>query len=76
MSWGRPVKEIRRLPPADLADEVLTGLRSRPHLMVLDGFERLLAAYHRFDPSKVRDEEAEAGKRSLIEPTRTRSCAS
>jgi tetratricopeptide (TPR) repeat protein len=46
---------------------VLTGLRSRPYLVVLDGFERLLAAYHRFDPSKVRDEEAEAGKRSLIE---------
>lgn len=46
---------------------MLTGLRSRPYLVVLDGFERLLAAYHRFDPSKVRDEEAEAGKRSLIE---------
>ena len=27
-----------------------------------------VGAYHRFDPSKVRDEEAEAGKRSLIEP--------
>jgi tetratricopeptide (TPR) repeat protein len=65
---ARPVKEIRRLPPADLADEVLTGLRGYPYLVILDGFERLLTAYHRFDPSKVRDEEAEAGKRSLIEP--------
>ena len=64
---AQPEREIRRLPQADLADEVLTGLRSRPYLVVLDGFERLLAAYHRFDPSKVRDEEAEAGNRSLIE---------
>jgi hypothetical protein len=35
---------------------------------VLDGFERLLSAYHRFDPSKLRDDDVEASQRSLIEP--------
>ena len=64
---ARPEREIRHLPPADLAEEVIAGLREHPYLVVLDGFERLLAAYHRFDPSKLRDEEAETGGRSLIE---------
>lgn len=65
---GRPMREINRLGRADLADEVFTALRSRPYLLVLDGFERLLTAYHRFDPSKLRDEEVEPDQRSLIEP--------
>jgi hypothetical protein len=64
---GRPMKQVRHLERADLADEVLVVLRSRPYLIVLDGFERLLAAYHRFDPSKLRDDEVEPDKRSLIE---------
>lgn len=65
---SRPMREIRRLDRADLADAALTSLRQRPYLIVLDGFERLLAAYHRFDPSKLRDDEVEPDKRSLIEP--------
>jgi tetratricopeptide (TPR) repeat protein len=64
---GRPVREISRMNRADLADEVFSALRSRPYVLVLDGFERLLAAYHRFDPSKLRDEEVEPDQRSLIE---------
>jgi hypothetical protein len=62
-----PEREIRRLRPADLADQVLARLRSRPYLVVLDGFERLLAAYDRFDPPRVRDGKPEAHQRSLIE---------
>ena len=61
------LEKLPRLAPADLADEVVAALRSRPYLVVLDGFERLLTAYHQFDPSKVRDEEATTDKRSLIE---------
>jgi tetratricopeptide (TPR) repeat protein len=64
----RPMREVRRLSRADLADEVFSALTSRPYLLVLDGFERLLAAYHRFDPSKLRDEEVKQDQRSLIEP--------
>jgi len=65
---ARPTDGIRELDRADLADEALAALRQRPYLIVLDGFERLLAAYHRFDPSKLRDDEVEPDKRSLIEP--------
>ncbi len=65
---ARPMREISQLDRTDLADEALTALRQQPHLIVLDGFERLLAAYHRFDPSKLRDDEVEPNKRSLIEP--------
>lgn len=62
------MREIRRLGRADLADAVLSALHARPYLLVLDGFERMLAAYQRFDPSKLRDEEVEPNRRSLIEP--------
>ena len=50
-----------------MADEALARLRDRPYLIVLDGFERLLTAYHRFDPSKLRDEDVAENARSLIE---------
>jgi tetratricopeptide (TPR) repeat protein len=65
---ARPLDEVRRLDRTELAAQVFASLRSRPYLLVLDGFERLLAAYHRFDPSKLRDDEVEPAKRSLIEP--------
>jgi len=60
--------EIRQLSLTDLSATLLAALRDRPYLLVLDGFERLLTAYHRFDPSKLRDDEVPAGERSLIEP--------
>ena len=63
-----PRQTIGRMQRQDLSEEVAALLRSRPYLLVLDGFERLLAAYHRFDPSKLRDDEVAADKRSLIEP--------
>lgn len=65
---GQPMRQIRRLNRAELADQALAALRGRRYLVVLDGFERLLTAYHRFDPSKQRDEEVKQDERSLIEP--------
>src|SRR5204863_1293260 len=64
----RPLSEVERLSRSDLAAETIAELRERPYLVVLDGFERLLAAYHRFDPTKVADDEVEPAKRALIEP--------
>lgn len=64
----RPLREVAQLSRADLASDVLSELRRRPYLIVLDGFERLLAAYHRFDPTKMREDEVEPVKRALIEP--------
>lgn len=60
-------EDVRRLDRATLAQEVIAVLRSRPYLIVLDGFERLLTAYHRFDPSKVQDHAVEVNERSMIE---------
>jgi len=37
---------------------LLNELRSRPWLLVLDGLERVLVAYHRFDAAQLADEEA------------------
>ena len=39
---GRPHQQIARLNQAELTDQALTALHSRPYLVVLDGFERLL----------------------------------
>ncbi|GIM91676.1 DUF4062 domain-containing protein [Paractinoplanes toevensis] len=65
---GRTPHSIRKLSRTDLAAQVLAALRSRPFLLVLDGFERLLNAYHEVDPSKIRDDEIEPAKRSMIDP--------
>ena len=64
----RRMEHIREMSATELSTGVLTALKDRPYLLVLDGFERLLAAYHMFDPSKLRDEEVMTTKRSLIEP--------
>ncbi|GIE92568.1 DUF4062 domain-containing protein [Paractinoplanes rishiriensis] len=62
----------RSISREDLPDLVLTALRRRPFLVVLDGFERLLLAYHRYDPSKVSDEDVAADRRAnkhaMIDP--------
>lgn len=65
---GRPMEQITQLDRVELANQALAALRNRPYLLILDGFERLLAAYHRFEPSEVRDEEVPPDERSLIEP--------
>jgi hypothetical protein len=65
-------ENARDIPQEDLPDLVLTALHRRPYLVVMDGFERLLLAYHRYDPSKVSDEDVEADRRdnkhAMIDP--------
>jgi 3',5'-cyclic AMP phosphodiesterase CpdA len=55
---GRPLEDFAKKKPTDLKDELLTMLHARPWLLVLDGLERVLVAYHRFDAAEVPDEEA------------------
>ena len=43
---GRPLEEVSALDRGELAAATIDALRSRPFLVVLDGFERLLSAYH------------------------------
>ncbi len=57
---GRPLAELRKLPTPDLARDLLAELHARPWLLVLDGLERVLVAYHRIDAAEVPDEEANA----------------
>jgi Domain of unknown function (DUF4062) len=54
---GKPLKDFAETPTADLRTELLAELHARPWLLVLDGLERVLVAYHRIDASEVPDEE-------------------
>jgi len=48
--------------------ELLVELKRKPYLLVLDGFERVLAAYHRWDKAQQRDDKIEANLRECVEP--------
>ena len=50
------------------AQRLLTELRRRPYLLVLDGFERLLTAYHQIDPSKLLDDQIQLDHRACTNP--------
>lgn len=55
---GRPLEDFAKKKTADLKDDLLAQLHARPWLLILDGLERILVAYHRIDAPEVRDEEA------------------
>lgn len=55
---GRPLEEFAKKKTVELKDELLAQLHARPWLLILDGLERILVAYHRIDAAEVRDEEA------------------
>jgi tetratricopeptide (TPR) repeat protein len=54
----RPPRDFlgRRTP--DLEQILLSRLHEKPWLIVMDGLERVLVAYHRFDKAQLRDDEA------------------
>jgi tetratricopeptide (TPR) repeat protein len=54
----KPVETFSKRRTPELAEQLLAHLRNRPWLLVLDGLERVLVAYHRLDAAEVRDEEA------------------
>lgn len=43
---------------AELAPQLLLCLQDQPWLLILDGLERVLVAYHRIDAAQLRDEDA------------------
>lgn len=55
---GRPLEEFAKKITAELKEELLAQLHARPWLLILDGLERILVAYHRIDAAEVPDEEA------------------
>jgi hypothetical protein len=56
----RPLKEFEKRKTAELKDELIAQLHARPWLLILDGLERVLVAYHRIDAAEVPDEDANA----------------
>jgi tetratricopeptide (TPR) repeat protein len=59
---------LRRLRPHDIGLRLLGELRQRPYLLVLDGFERVLTAYHRQDKAQLRDDRVAADARECTHP--------
>ncbi|HEX5705207.1 MAG TPA: SIR2 family protein [Pyrinomonadaceae bacterium] len=57
---GRPLGELEKKRTPELAEDLLAQLHGQPWLLVLDGLERVLVAYHRIDAAEVPDEEANA----------------
>ena len=54
----RPLEDFAKKKTAELKDDLLAQLHARPWLLILDGLERVLVAYHRIDAAEVPDEEA------------------
>ncbi|PGH44708.1 hypothetical protein COO58_09935 [Micromonospora sp. WMMA1996] len=55
---GRSVESFEGVPQARLTELLLHQLDRKPWLLVLDGLERVLVAYHRSDASRLADETA------------------
>jgi hypothetical protein len=55
---GTPLDGFKKMKTPELGEKLLHHLQDRPWQLVLDGLERVLVAYHRFDASDLSDEEA------------------
>jgi Domain of unknown function (DUF4062) len=55
---GQPLEEFRKKKTAELREPLLAQLHAKPWLLILDGLERVLVAYHRIDAAEIPDEEA------------------
>lgn len=54
----RPIEELAARDPAEIAELLMRQLKRAPWLFVLDGLERVLAAYQRYDATQLLDEHA------------------
>jgi len=55
---GRPLADFTKKKQPELSELLLRQLQARPWLLVLDGLERVLVAYHRDDAAQLADEQA------------------
>jgi hypothetical protein len=55
---GKPRRRFRDRNTAELTEPLIQQLRNRPWLFVLDGLERILVSYHRFDAAQLPDDQA------------------
>ncbi len=64
---------FRSYPPPEysiqeLCKILLPELKKRPYLLVFDGFERVLAAYHRWDKAQQKDDQIDTARRACVDP--------
>ncbi|MFI6094581.1 DUF4062 domain-containing protein [Lentzea sp. NPDC051213] len=55
---GQPLSAFAGKGQAELGELLLRQLESKPWLLVLDGLERVLVAYHRYNAAQLLDEDA------------------
>ena len=55
---GQPVAAFQKKRQTELSDLLLHQLQARCWLLILDGLERVLVAYHRYDAAQLADEQA------------------
>ena len=55
---GRSLNDFRKQKTTELIEPLLHHLRNRSWLIVLDGLERILVQYHRYDAAQLADDEA------------------
>jgi hypothetical protein len=65
---------IKNLSGKERLNALLTELRQRPYLLVLDGIERIMVAYHRMDAPHLRDEDVETATSAADKERHLRSC--
>jgi len=71
---GKPLDSFRKLQTPALAERLVAELQARPWLLVLDGLERILVAYHRYDAAQLADEAVNTPTDAVLdhrEPTNT-----
>ncbi|MCH9649810.1 MAG: metallophosphoesterase [Deltaproteobacteria bacterium] len=64
---GQPLKELRKKKTAELREPLLAQLKARPWLLILDGLERVLVAYHRIDAAEMPDEAANSPTDEIVD---------
>lgn len=64
---GQPLEELRKKKIAELKEPLLAQLQTKPWLLILDGLERVLVAYHRIDAAEMPDEEANRPTDKIVE---------
>lgn len=56
---GQSIADFDNIEPTEREAMLLKALHERPYLLVFDGIERILVAYHRLDASQLSDDEVE-----------------
>ncbi len=56
---GQPFDDFKKKKTPELGDMLLHHLKDKPYLIVFDGLERVLVAFHRYDAAQITDEDVD-----------------